>query len=415
MRSITLKTASTIVLILLAGVSVAAQNPALTLERSINLFLERNVEVQAARYQIDRAKAEQIAARLRPNPSVTVTLENLSVSGPIPFQNLYEVGVIYSDTIERGGKRQLRSEVADLTVSVAEADFENVLRRKLSELKLAYLSALLAHHRVEIATANRATVEDLLRLNTARFENGAIAEGDVLKARLEKVRADSAVRQAQLEESHAMIELLEKLEESDMGVRPLAGTLESTPVSLNLSALRELAIKNRPDLKATGAQIALTEQRLNLERARSVTDVTPFVGIKRNGYNNTLTFGFNMSLPTRNHNEGGIARATAERKLAEGQREVVHNHVVVEVEEAFRAYEAATEQVTIYRDQLIRQADESLSIARAAYEEGATELLSVLEAQRTRAEIQRDYFQKLFDYQASLLELELAVGGKVQP
>jgi hypothetical protein len=38
-----------------------------------------------------------------------------------------------------------------------------------------------------------------------------------------------------------------------------------------------------------------------------------------------------------------------------------------------------------------------------------------LEAQRTRAEIQRDYFQKLFDYQASLLELELAVGGKVQP
>ncbi|HEX4999020.1 MAG TPA: TolC family protein [Terriglobia bacterium] len=404
---------TTILLLAITG-SLRGQTP-LSRERAIEMFLERNVEVQAARYQIDRARAEQIAARLRPNPTVTVTLENFALSGPAPFGQLYEVGATYSDIIERGGKRQLRSGVADLALSVAEATFQDVLRQKLAEVKRAFLGALLAHHRVEIAAASSGTVEELLFLNTVRFENGAVAEGDVLKVRLEKVRADSALRQARLEESHAMIALLEKLEEPELGLRPLAGTLEGPPVTLNLETLRALALNNRPDLRASAAQIELNEKRLNLERARAATDIAPFIGYKRNGPNNTVTFGFTMTLPARNHNEGGIARAAAERSVAEGEREVALNHVVVEVESAFRSYEASSDQVTMFRDQLLLQADDAQKIALAAYEEGATGLLPVLEAQQTRTEIQQEYFQKLFEYQASLLDLELAVGGPIQP
>ena len=59
--------------------------------------------------------------------------------------------------------------------------------------------------------------------------------------------------------------------------------------------------------------------------------------------------------------------------------------------------------------------DESRAIALAAYQEGATPLLSVLEAQRTRAEVRQQYFRTLFDYQTSLSELELAVGKEIQP
>jgi hypothetical protein len=40
-----------------------------TLDRVIDRFLQRNLSIEAARYQVDVARAEQIAARIRPNPA----------------------------------------------------------------------------------------------------------------------------------------------------------------------------------------------------------------------------------------------------------------------------------------------------------------------------------------------------------
>ena len=65
-------------------------------------------------------------------------------------------------------------------------------------------------------------------------------------------------------------------------------------------------------------------------------------------------------------------------------------------------------------NELLNEADESRSIALAAYQEGATPLLAVLDAQRTRSEVRQQYFRTLFDYQVSLIDLELAVGKELQ-
>src|SRR5262245_52478717 len=95
-------------LILFAG-ALHAQVPApLTLDRTVAMYVERNLELQAARYQLERSKADEIAARLRPNPIVAATAENFAFSGPLNFNRIYEVGFIYTDTIELGGKRALR-------------------------------------------------------------------------------------------------------------------------------------------------------------------------------------------------------------------------------------------------------------------------------------------------------------------
>ena len=79
--------------------------PDLSLQRVIDTYIQNNLDLQAARFKVERTKADQIAARLRPNPGITVTAENLPVSGPTPFGRLYEIGATYSETIELGGKR----------------------------------------------------------------------------------------------------------------------------------------------------------------------------------------------------------------------------------------------------------------------------------------------------------------------
>jgi cobalt-zinc-cadmium efflux system outer membrane protein len=212
-----------------------------------------------------------------------------------------------------------------------------------------------------------------------------------------------------------MIYLLEKLEEPDFGIRPLSGTLDVPLVNLSLAAVLKAGLQNRPDLQAARAQIRLAGARLSLEQARKMPNLAPFAGYKRIGADNTVLAGVSIALPFRDQNQGGIARAVADEGIARAGTEVAENRIRVEVELAFRSYEAARDQVRLFRDQLLAQADQSQSITMAAYSEGAIELLSVLEAQRARSEVRQHYYRALFNYQSGLLELESATGGPIQP
>lgn len=388
----------------------------LTLDRVIDRFLQRNLSVEAARYQVDAARAAQIAARVRPNPGITVSAENLKVSGDTPFNRLYEVSTTYSQTFELGGKRRLRREVADLAVSVAEAELADVLRQRLYEVKRSYYDAVLARYALFNATENRASFDELIRFNKVRFEEGAIAEGELLKVRLERVKFDSAVAQAELAQRQAVIRLIQLLGETDFSrAEAVAGELTFAPITADLASLKEEALKNRADVKAAEIRTTLAERQVALEEAKNSMDITPFAGVKRVGVDNTVLFGVTIPLRINDRNQAGIARAVAEQKVAETGLAIARNRALAEVESAFRAYETAREQVATFQRELLQQANESYTIALAAYQEGATELLSLLEAQRTRADIRQQYYRTLFDYQTSILLLEQAVGKEIKP
>jgi outer membrane protein, heavy metal efflux system len=387
----------------------------LNLDRIIDRFLQRNLSVEAARYRVEAAQAEQIAARLRPNPGLTVSAENLKVSGDTPFNRLYEFSATYSQTIELGGKRRLRREVADLVVSVAEAQLADVLRQRLFEIKRAYYDAVLARAMLDNAVENRNNFDELIKFNQVRLEEGAIAEGELLKVRLERIKFDSAVAQAELAVRQAGIRLLELLGETDFSqATAVAGELGFVPITADLSNFREMALRQRPDVQLAERNVKLAERRIALEKARNSTDITPFAGVKRVGIDNTVLFGVTIPLRINDRNEAGIARATADEKVAQAEFTLARNHVLAEVESAYRAYEAAHERVATFQRGLLQQADEARSIALAAYREGATDLLPLLEAERTRADISQQYYRSLYDYRLSILLLESAIGGEIK-
>ena len=392
----------------------------LTLDRVLARFLERNLAVEAARYRVESARADQIAARLRPNPSVLFTAENFKVAGnspfTVPFSRLYEIGPTYSQPIELGGKRRLRTEVADLSVSRAEAELTDVLRLRLTEIKRAFYDAALARQTLEITLEQRRYFDDLVKFNQVRLEEGAISGSELLKVRLERVKFDSAVAQAQLTTRQAGIKLLELLGETNLETPVITGgELGSGPIVIDLASLKQRALGNRPDLQAAERNVALAERRIALEKARGIPDITPFVGYKRVGVDNTVQFGVTIPLAINNKNQGEIARAIAEEKVAATEVSLARNRVLAEVESAYRAYESARSQVETFERELLAQADESREVAQFAYREGATDLLPLLEAQRTRADIRQQYLRTLFDYQVSILQLEAAIGGEIKP
>ena len=399
-------------MLLLAAPSYAQE---LTIERVTTMYIERNLDLQAARYRLERTRADQIAARLRPNPGITVTAENFVVSGPTPFNRLYEIATSYSETIELGGKRKLRERVADLTVSAAEAQFADAMRRGVAAVKRLYYDAVLARYNVEVTSENRQTFGQLLQVSQARFQEGAIPEADLIKVRLERIKYDSAVRQAELSLRQATIRLLERVGESNFAKQDVIGEMSFTAANPTLESMRQQAVAERPDVQAAMREVDAAEERLSLERARAHPDLSPFAGYKRIGTDNSVSFGVSVPLKIRDRNQAGIARAETDTKTAKTQLQLVRNRVLAEVETAYEAFQTAREQVQTFRSELLNQADESRTIALAAYEEGGTDLLPFLEAQRTRAEVRQQYFKTLFDYRSSLIDLELAVGREIQP
>ena len=389
----------------------------LSLEAATEQFLRKNLAVEAARLEIGVAEAERIGARLRPRPGITVSAENLRLSGETPANRLHEYGLLVAQPIELGNRKALRMEVAERTVSISETRLTEVLRRQLFDLKRTYYESVLAGVLLGIEQENRDNFEGLVKFNTVRFEEGFIAEGDLLKVRLERTKFDFAVANAELSLRRAKIRLLESIGERDFerSVRvDISNRLQVPAVELNLMQLKETALVNRPEIKVAEAEVALVQSTIKLERSRAKGEITPYAGYKRVGVDNTLLAGVTVPLPIGNRNQSGIARAEAEQKVSETNVSLVRNRTLAEVESAYRAYETAREQVRAYETGLLKQADESREIQLAAYQEGATELITLIEAQKTRTEIRANYYRAIVDYYTSIFQLELATGTDIK-
>lgn len=388
-----------------------------TLESATEQFLRKNLTVEAARLEVGVAEAERVGARLGPRPGLTVSAENLRISGPTPTGQLYEFGATVAQPIELGNRKTVRVELAERTVAVSEARLTEVLRRQLFDLKRTYYESVMARAILDLEKENRDNFEGLLRFNRTRFEEGYIAEGDLIKVRLERIKFDFQVASSALNFRKAKIRLLELIGDPNFGraenidVRTNFGIPD---VKIDLAQLKQTALANRPEVKVAEAEVARTESSLKLERSKAKGEITPYAGYKRVGVDNVALAGVTVPLPFGNRNQSGIARAEAEQRIAATNLSFARNRALADVEVAFRAYETAREQISAYESGLLKQADESRDIQLAAYQEGVVELITLIDAQRTRTEVRANYYRALFDFYTSIFQLELATGVDIK-
>lgn len=394
----------------------AAPRSGLTLDSAVDLFLTRNASLEAARFEVDAAAASRIAAGLRPRPGLTTSIENVPVGSEQSFGRLYELTVSVAQPVELGNRLRRRREVAERIVAVAEARLAETLRRRLAGLERTYFEAILARSLTAIDRESRDQFGELVQYNTIRLEEGLIAEGDLIKVRLERMRYESAVASAELVYRQAKIRLLEQVGETALesaASLEVGGELGVVTTDLDLATLRQAALARRPEVKVGEAEIALADARILLERSIAKGEVTPFAGYRRIGPVDTVLAGVTVPLPFGDRNQGAIVRADAERRVAEANIRAVRARALADVEVAFRAYETARARVRAYEREILKQADESRDIQLAAYREGVVPLLTVMEAQRTRADALATYARALFDYRMSIVELELATGMEI--
>ncbi|HEY8460309.1 MAG TPA: TolC family protein, partial [Blastocatellia bacterium] len=183
-----------------------AQPRRLALSEAVERARQSHPLIVAAKRRVAMAEAEKLESGLRPNPTLTVSGENFP-AGPAPKGFDFGSGVdwfaTYSQTFETAGKRRLRVSMAEHNLEAAISEASAVERRVVYEVKAAYQRVAVARLRMRILRQNRDNLSQLVNLNETRVKEGYVAEGDLIKARLEAQQVDFQARKADLEYERA--------------------------------------------------------------------------------------------------------------------------------------------------------------------------------------------------------------------
>src|SRR6266436_5821083 len=106
----------------------------LTISDAVSIFLQQNLQLVAAKYDIDTVDAEKLSAGLRPNPSITIGSSGLPLRFR-PFLSEQTFGYNISQDFELGGKRSKRVTAANANSEVARAQFQIVVWQMTNDVK----------------------------------------------------------------------------------------------------------------------------------------------------------------------------------------------------------------------------------------------------------------------------------------
>jgi len=381
-----------------------------TLAEAIEIFMRQNLQLVAARYDIETADAEKLTARLRPNPQLTFGLSDLPVnlSGPIIKEQTYDYGV--SRTIELGGKRSKRIDTADANSEVARGQFQMVVWQLTNDLKRKFYTVVLNQALLNLAQENETTFAEIVKHTTELMNAGEISGLDLDRVEVEKLKFDTDLANAERDYEVALRDLRFALggDYRAMNIE-VTGSIDYESHQFSHDELIDLALAARPDLKAAKLSERAADANIRLQNAQRIPDLTLGGGIEQvPSGTSSYTFGVGIEIPTSNRNQGERAKALIEKKKAQNQQQFLTNQVMSDVDKALVAFEKQKHRVDLYRTGVITKVNNIQNMTQIAMKAGESSTLDLLDAIRTRRDTLAGFYQTLFDYQMSLLDLELA-------
>jgi len=393
----------------------------ITLDDAIQLALQHNHALRAARTTIQQSQAEETTANLRPNPVLTVDSQYLPIFSPNEFSADYldntaefDAGISY--LFERGKKRQHRLQAAqDITAVTRSAVADN--ERSLTFLVASdFIGVQFAESTLDLARQDLKSFQNTVDISEARYKAGDISEGDYLKIKLQLLQFQEDVSQAELAKVQALVGLRQLLGyESVPEDYDVAGAFDYQPLTVKLDDLQAKAIQNRPDLRAAQQGVTAAKSQYELAKANGKVDVTGTFSYNHVNAVNAGSFFANFQLPIFNRNQGEIARTGFAITQAQEQELAASDQVLSDVRDAYEGVRSNDQVVTLYRSGYLDQAKQSRDISEYAYKRGAASLLDFLDAERSFRATELGYRQSLASYLTALEQLREAVGVRNLP
>ena len=392
----------------LTPLTALAKEKVITEQQAIVLFYQRNLNIIAAKYGLDQAKAQEIIAAAIPNP--VFNLNTAEIAGRYPGHATPAVNIGIDQLIELGGKRRLRMEGSQLGTEAAENDLKDTIRIFSNAVRHAFYGLLLAQKSVAIAQEAVEGYKEILQASKLRLRAGDIAQRDFTRIEVETLNSQSDFDKTLANLTRARSELAvllawpEKAEQFVAENRwPEIGRFHY-PLDDEETLIRQ-ALFQRPDIRAAQLRIEQASKNLKLARRLRIPDITVSAAYAHDYGNIVLDsamIGISVPLPLFYQHQGEISKATIEVNGAELQVRQVEQNLRTEIVSAVATWNAATAVVKRYQEGgVLNRIAKVQASAEFAYNHGNTDIIDLIQARR-------DYKAKMLEYYATLADRSFA-------
>jgi len=382
-------------------------------------FETANPTLRAGQLNISESKAQEITAFLKPNPSMTFSVDQFAPFSGNPYRPIGSLlpFVSFDYLHERQHKRELRLDSAQKGTAIAESQQLDLERTMLFTLRSAFVQTLQAKQLLVQAQANLDYYSKELAIFRSRFQSGAIARVDLDRMLLQRVQYDSDYQGALVNARTAKITLRLMLnDQTPVDKFDVTGPFEFQDQVLALEEFHTIAEAARPDLKAAVQAIEKARTEHKLAVANGSTDPTFGVDFARNPPI-PLYMGFSVNIPLRifDRNQGEKARTEIDIAHAERQKDAAQAQVFSDVDSAYFTLISSASLLKPYRgaDGYLATATRVRDTMSFSYLRGQASLVDYLDAQKDYRATEVAYINLVAAYMTAAGQLNLAVGREV--
>lgn len=446
----------------------AFENPTgqLSLADSLALALEQHPDLRVYSWDIRAAEAREIQAGLRPNPELSLELEDIRLGGGSGTESSSrtlgisaadglsaglarsdesarggalgeaEVTLALSQLVELGGKRAKRMMAASRERDVVAWDYEVARADVLAKSARAFYAVVAAQEHVRLsetlanlANQAHATVQTLVQAGKVSAIEESRSQVELSQLSIER---DTAIREL----SVARIELAGTWGSNEPQFEAATGTFPETFAPLAAEDLKT-SIDRSPYMSRWVAELDRRDAVVALERANGKPDLTVTFGLRSSGSGGAdsrdwdissgdglsvtrgstdsdrdarIVLGFSLPLPLFNRNQGSIAEAEYLARKASDERRAteaaISNALAAALERASAFHAAYLSMKTT----VVPTAQEAFDAVQEGYRAGKFGLLDVLVAQRALFDAQRQMTQSQASFQQTIVEIERFTG-----
>jgi cobalt-zinc-cadmium efflux system outer membrane protein len=403
--------------------SSAGAQQSLTWEQVKTKFEAANPALRADEINVEEMKAEEITAYLRPNPQFTFSTDGTQLAR---HNGIWQplTGTQYQPNFsylhEREHKRELRLESAKEGTRIAGSQHEDLERNLLFNLRSMFVQTLEAKAVLDLAKADLDYYDKIIDISRARFKAGDIAQIDLDRIELLRVQYEAEIETATVNLRTAKFELMQLINERTPVDRfDVTGTFDWSAALQPLDDYRQIALDNRPDLRAAIQTIEQSQTNHKLAVSNGSTD--PTFGAwytynpSFNNPNDQQTLGLNVSIPLRifDRNQGEKKRTLLDIDRSRSAADAAKAQVFDDVDSTYEQLRSNIALLKPYKEKYRDQATRVRDTVTFSYEHGGASLMDFLNAQSDYRVVQLAYVQLVGSYLTFAGQLNLVVGHEV--
>jgi outer membrane protein len=408
------------------------QGPVITLQDAIRQALERNLDVQLSREEIDFAWNRQNEARTGFLPKLSAEYGYRRPSGTsteiggVNVRNQDQNNYRFTGTIEQpvftGFATLSTYELARLGLNSAKIQLERARLDIILRVKENYIGIIQAEKIREVAEQSVRQLQESLKVAQNFYRVGLSPKIDVLDAEtrlgdveLQLIRAanDVAVRKANLNT------VLRQSVDAPVEVEDI---LTTAPYEKSYEASQETALKYRPEVLDAETQVASAEQQITFARSGYYPNVTFRTNLYRLG--DTPGVDGSEFSQRQTWDVGAVATWTlfewgktryavfqqeARLRQAKETLEKVKDTVRLDVKSEYLTLKAAYDAIGVARKAVI-SAEENFRISTERYKEQVATSTEVLDAQTRLTQAKSNYTNAIAIFNVEVARLIRAMG-----